>query len=967
MRFYLALRVFLARGVLAAVAAVGSWLLPAGAVGAVEPPVDFNRQIRPLLTNQCFRCHGPDETKVEAGLRLDSHERAVAKLDSGHAAIVPGKPEESALIARITSADDDERMPPKDAGIKLEPAQVELLKRWIAEGANYSQHWSFVPPVAAAAPTGLSNPAWVRNPIDAFVMQRLDREKLSPSPEANRYTLIRRLSLDLTGLPPTIEEVDQFVNDTDPRAYENLVDRLLKSSAYGERWARVWLDLARFADSAGYAQDPPRTIWRYRDWVIDALNANMPFDQFTIEQLAGDMLPNATESQIIATAFHRNTMTNSEGGTDDEEFRTAAIVDRVNTTMEVWMGLTMGCAQCHNHKYDPISQEDYYRFFAILNNTEDADRGDESPTLVTLSAAEVERKETLAKQAAELEAAIAEKAKTLKPQPPARTGDLPTRFIRVELPGKGVFLSLAEVQVFVGEKNVATEGKATQISTAYDGPPQLAIDGNTSGDYFAAKSTTHTDSANDPWWEVDLGSPQVVDRLMIWNRTDGGSGGRLANFRVVLLDEKRQPLWVQTVAASPNPSVEFKPPRTAEAVTAEQLAAIAEYQVSADAPELAADKKKLKQLQDEAAAIKGVSTPIMRELPADRQRKTHIMLRGNSLSKGAEVTPGTPAAFPSLPEGVPPDRLGLAKWLVSPQNPLTARVVVNRHWEQLFGVGLVETLEDFGLQGEPPSHPELLDFLAVHLMNSGWDTKGLVKLIVTSATYRQESKETREMHQRDPKNRLLSHGPRFRVSAEMIRDQALFVAGLLSRKMYGPSVQPPRPNLGLSSAFGGSTDWTTSPGEDKFRRGLYTSWRRTTPYPSMTTFDAPSREFCSIRCIRTNTPLQALVTLNDPVYVEAAQALARRMVLQGGATTEQRAAYGFRLALARSPRPEEAARLVRLFEETRARYAADEAQAMSLATDPLGPLPADMNAVDLATWTVVANVLMNLDEFIARR
>jgi hypothetical protein len=644
-----------------------------------------------------------------------------------------------------------------------------------------------------------------------------------------------------------------------------LVDRLLASPAFGERWARGWLDLARYADSAGYAQDPPRTIWRYSDWVIQAFNSNLPFDQFTIQQLAGDLLDNPDEMQLLATAFHRNTMTNSEGGTDDEEFRNAAIVDRVNTTMQVWMGLTMGCAQCHTHKYDPITQEEYFRIFAIFNNTQDSDKGDERPTLNTLPRSLQIQRDQLQREIEQLEQAVLALDKQ-KVELPERSGPLKTRFVRLELPAPQAFLHVAEVQAFSGERNLARQGKARQSSVDFAGPPQLAIDGNTDGDY-AAKSVIHTSQQDNPWWEVQLSADAALDRVVVWNRTDNGTHSRLSVLRVVLLDAQRQPLWIETVKVPPNPSRAFTIPREFAQVQPATRGALASYLTQGggrQTPEQQALEAKKKQL----AALRGVATPIMRELPASQRRQTFLQYRGNFLDKGPEVQPGVPAAFRPLKHNA--DRLGLAHWLVDPQNPLTARVAVNRIWEQLFGTGLVETSEDFGVQGMPPSHPELLDDLAVGFMESGWDVKRLIRRIVTSATYRQSSRVSQEGLERDPANRLLARGPRFRLSAEMIRDQALSVGGLLSRRMLGPSVQPPRPVLGLRAAFGGSTDWNTSPGQDKFRRGLYTSWRRTTPYPSMTTFDAPSREFCTVRRIRTNTPLQALVTLNDPVYFEAA-------------------------------------------------------------------------------------------------
>jgi len=765
--------------------------------------VSFSRDIKGLLSNRCIRCHGPDGADRHGGgpdgLRLDTFEGATANLD-GRRAIVPGKPDQSGIIARITASDPAVVMPPPETGPPLTPRQIDLLRRWIATGAAYEPHWAYVPPRRPAVPA-VKNAPWPRNDIDRFILARLEAEGLAPQPEADRVTLARRLSLDLTGLPPTPEAVDAFVADRSPDAVEKLVAGLLAHDGFGEHMARQWLDLARYADSCGYAEDNPRTIWGWRDWVIRAYDANMPFDQFTIRQLAGDLLPNATIDDRIATAFHRNTPTNDEGGTDDEEFRTVAVIDRVNTTFSVWMGTTMACAQCHDHKYDPLSQREYFQVLAVLNNTADSDKRGDAPTLLPFDPVAAER-QSLRSQIVEIEKNIPHFR-----QPQAKDGREPPEF----QPARRIF------------------------------------------------------------------------------------------------DDLRQ----RFAALPPLDSV-----------------------------------------------------PVMQELPAGKRRTTHIHVRGNWRNLGDAVAEGVPAIFNPAPAvgGDRFDRLTLARWIVDPRNPLTARVVVNRLWERVFGIGLVSTSEEFGSQGELPSHPELLDWLATELVAREWDTKAILRLIVTSAAYRQTSKCPPDVVARDPENRLVSCGPRVRLPAEVIRDQALAASGLLSPKKGGPSVRPPQPAFGLGAAFGGSIDWKTSEGEDRYRRAIYTSWKRSNPYPSMAVFDAPAREVCTIRRPRTNTPLQALVTLNDPVYVEAAQALARRMVNEGGEAAATQAARGFRLVLARGPNPQESERLVRLHAEAAADYAANLEAARKMATDPLGPAPAGTDVADLAAWTVVANVILNLDE-----
>jgi mono/diheme cytochrome c family protein len=1144
---------FLHRGALLATVA----LLVAAGPGTPAPgdsPVDFNRDVRPILANHCLLCHGPDAKNRKGDLRLDRREGALADR-GGYAAVVPGKPDKSELFRRVSSKDSDEVMPPSKTGKKLTKVQVDLLRRWIAEGAEYAPHWSFVKPARPALPA-VSDPKWPRNEIDRFLLSRLEKEGLKPSPQADPYALVRRVTLDLTGLPPALEDVDRFVKDADPAAYENLVDRLLKSPGFGERWAKVWLDLARYADSQGYAEDRPRTIWLYRDWVIRALNDNLPYDRFTLEQLAGDLLPNPTELQLQATAFHRNTLTNTEGGTDDEEFRNAAIVDRVNTTLQVWMGLTVNCAQCHDHKYDPITQEEFYRLFAFLNQTEDNDAADDRPFLSIYTEEQKRQKKRweddiarleaeLKKDSPELDAArkrweealagtvawsvlrpaeakssgpgpirtaddgsvVAEggpgaETYTLRALPQARSvtalrleslgpGRGPdggfilsrlslslapsdargpeARFVRVELPGKQKMLHVAEVQVLSGGENAALKGKASQSSTDFGGEAKRAIDGNTNGDYFAANSVTHTAVEENPWWEVDLGKALPVDRVVLWNRTDGGNEimARIKGFRIKLLDEARKPVQERKVDTVPSPkeewridgvrevafravhaprgyganyllansnpakngwSVDPKAGKEHEVLVAlekplsfpagsallfrlehgsgaplgrfrlsvtDDAAAAAGIELPDDvrailakpaagrskdegarvaayhrtvAPELAPTRDGLASVRKQLEALKPSATvPVLRELAEGRRRKTHVQERGNFLVKGKEVSEGVPSILPPLPEGAPRNRLGLALWLVHPDNPLTARVAVNRTWEQIFGQGLVTTSEDWGVRGELPTHPELLDWLATEFVRLNWDVKALIRLLVTSAAYRQSSAVTPAMVAKDPSNRLLGRGPRVRLPAEDVRDQALAAAGLLSSRVGGPSVYPYRPKMGLNAAFSSSLDWETSKGEDRFRRALYTFWRRSIPYPSMATFDAPDRNVCTIRRVATNTPLQALVTLNDPVYVEAAQGLARKIAAEGGAGARERAAYGFRRCLARPPREAEIARLVALYEEARARYLQDPAKAKAMATDPLGPAPEGADLADLAAWTVVSNVLLNLDELFLKR
>ena len=1126
--------------------------------------VDFSLQIRPILSANCYHCHGQDEHSRKAKLRLDVRTEAVAVRDKQVIPIKPGEAAGSAVMTRIQSQDAEEIMPPPKHGPPLKPAEIELLRQWISEGAEYADHWAFTKPQRPAVPASAT--PWGHQPWDAFILEKLTAHGLQPSAEADRNTLARRVALDLTGLPPEPALLEAFLADTATDAYEKYVDALLAAPAYGERWARMWMDLARYADSAGYGSDPLRlNIWPFRDWVINAFNHNLPYDQFSRMQLAGDLLPGLKDEDRVATAFHRNTMTNTEGGTDDEEWRVAAVKDRTHVTMQVWMGLTMGCAQCHSHKFDPISQKEFYSAFAIFNQTADRDLGDEAPTLPIPNPAEQARQQQMQNELAALEAQYngstpeldaefatwEEKVRTEVPWQVLEVGNFevpagsalwerqtdasvvvrsgmaaksdyvvkcttplrgitalrlealpddslpscgpghaangnavlseiqvtatpskPTvtkaRFVRVEAPGKGRFLHLAEVEVMSGGVNVARSGKASQISTDYGGEASRAIDGNRDGNY-PANSTSHTAATDNPWWEVDLGQELPVDEIIISNRTDGGSASRLPPWKVTVLDPQHQVVWNKDFTETPqtgfvikvsdqrrslalgnatatfsqmnwevtraldgdlktgwafspqtgarqaavfeiaqpvdfgedNPIVlEFSlqqqygeehtlgrfrlsatnlpPPVLALSPTVRDVLAKARTDRSAaelqmlrelfrpSSKILTALAATIEQKKKALAEIPPVRVPVMQELAANQQRETHLLIKGNFLDPGEPVTPTVPAAFGAWPEGAPLNRLGLVDWIFSADNPLTARVAVNRFWAQLFGTGLVQTEEDFGTQGTLPSHSELLDWLAVDFREKGWDIKALLKMLVTSATYRQSSAVSPTIQEKDAAGRLLSHYPRRRLDADQVRDQALAVSGLLSHKLGGPSVYPPQPDGLWKAAFNGERTYATSQGEDRYRRGLYTIWRRSVPYPSMATFDAPSRETCTVRRVPTNTPLQALVTLNDPVYFEAAQSFARRILTQGGADVVSKLHFACRMALARDAKPEELTALQKLLDAEIATYKADPAKAQALATDPLGPLPAGLEPATTAAWTVLSNVILNLDGFLMK-
>ncbi|MBI1368216.1 MAG: DUF1549 domain-containing protein [Planctomycetes bacterium] len=895
-----------------------------------------------------------------------------------------------------------------------------------AFAADALKHWSFIAPQRLDPPV-VKHTDWPRNAIDRFVLAKLEAAGLSPEPEADRTTLIRRVSLDLIGLPPTPAEVDAFVSDRSPEAYEKVVDRLLASPRYGEHWASMWLDLARYADSKGYEKDNHRDIWRYRDWVIEAYNVDMPYDEFTLEQVAGDLVPGATTDQLIATAFNRNTMTNDEGGTDDEEFRVAAVKDRVDTTVQVWMGLTMGCAKCHSHKYDPITQTEYYGFYAFFNQTEDSDKPDDRPRIPTPS---IEQTQRLAALTAQI-AAIQKERDTITPDfVAARTA------WEKQIAGPAKWLTLAPMQAVSagGAKlTVQDDGSilaagtlpdtdtytitaslpgskltAVRIETLTDpslprgGPGRSAADPNFvineltlvlregGADKPIKLAKGRADFEQDNWpiggaidgvdktgWAVSPQKGQPHAAMFELAQPIDVTAGATLTFTIRQLYGHGLVLGHVRLSAS---SADVKTLAPSLGVDVAQLAAIdmdkrtTEQQAMLDDafravyPATKTLTERLTALQKEAdeAGKAATTMPIMRELPDNQQRKTFIQVRGNFLDHGDEVHATIPAAFGPLPKGAPANRLGVAQWFVDPANPLTARVAVNRLWARLFGMGIVETEEDFGTQGTPPSDQPLLDFMAIEFRDTlGWSRKRMLKEMVMSAAYRQSSKLTPAKLEADPRNVLISRGPRFRLTAEQVRDQALAASGLLSAKMYGPPVMPPQPP-GVWKAIYSGAQWQTPDNEDRYRRALYTYWRRTSPYPSMLNFDAGSREVCQMRRIRTNTPLAALVTLNDEVYLEAAGALARKMIAEGGPEVGSRLSIGYRRLLARAPRAEELAALRELIDQVTRHFADDPSVAAALIESAHTAAQNGESPIELATWTTAANVIMNLDETVIK-
>jgi hypothetical protein len=1022
----------------------------AAAPSARADDVVFNRDIRPILSDNCFECHGPDKGNRKAKLRLDTEAGAL-----GSGVIVPGDPVGSEVMKRILAAETSRRMPPAKTGKRLTPQQADLIRRWIAQGARWQKHWSLIPPERPTLPA-VKDSAWPRNPIDTFILARLEKAGLWPSAEADRATLLRRVTLDLTGLPPTPAELDAFLADKAPHAYEKVVERLLASPRYGERQAARWLDAARYADTNGYQTDGERIMWRWRDWVIEAYNANMPYDQFTVEQIAGDLLPGATLDQKIATGFNRNHRQNSEGGVIPEEFAVEYVVDRVDTTSTVWLGLTAGCARCHDHKYDPISQKEFYRLFAYFNNVPERGKAikyGNSPPMIR--APTRDQRAQLRRLDAEL--AAAEKAYTaLGPRldalqsawekslpatvaipwtltdglvahfaldgQPANTCGKAGRFrdgTPAYVPGRFGHAAAFDGRRYLDAGDVADFGFFDKFScsawirpTGKEGGTILSrmadVDRGEGYSLVLEAGQVHVNLIKR--WLDDAIRVRTVRRLepgrwhhvlMTYDGTRLASGlkiyidGRLEPLRVDLDDinqsfKTTEPLRIGAgngpgkrfhglidearvfnVALSADDAALVACPQTvneiaplpAERRDRGQAHKLRSYYLAQAAPmDVAQAHRKVVRLRSERVRfIESIpTTMVMQEMPTPRP--THVLVRGEYDKKGERVLPGVPANLPPLPKGVPNNRLGLARWLVDPTNPLTARVAVNRAWQAYFGTGLVRTVEDLGSQGEWPSHPELLDWLATEFVRSGWDLKALHRLIVTSATYRQSSRVTKALRERDPDNRLLARGPRVRLDAGAVRDQALAVSGLLVERLGGPSVKPYQPP-GLWEDLSGEK-YEQDRGNKLWRRSLYTFWKRTIAPPAMITFDAAGREACVVRQSRTNTPLQALNLLNDVTYLEAARKLAERMMTEGGATSAERLCYAFRRVTARPPLPDELKLLCAGFERHLGHYRQDRPEALQLLRSGEASRNNKLEVAELAAYTAMANLMLNLDEAI---
>ena len=913
----------------------------------------FNRDIRPILSNKCFFCHGPDEKKREADLRLDTREGATADHD-GFFAIVPGKPEDSEILIRIAHDQGDDIMPPPESKKgRLTEAEISLIERWIQQGATYQDHWSFEPLSTTTPPAD-----WIENPIDYYINATLAQLKIQPSPLADRSTLIRRVSLDLTGLLPTPEQTASFIADKRPDAYERLVDELLSSPHYGERWGRHWLDQARYADSHGYAVDGERQMWPYRDWVIKALNDDLPFDQFTIEQLAGDLLPNRTKSQLIASAFHRNTLINQEGGTDREQFRVESVIDRVNTTGAVWLGLTVGCAQCHTHKFDPITHREYYELFAFFNSTEDANNtgptvdveqfeilnNSPAPRLVDqpnqpTRAVEWQQVKNLSSQTKSGTRLKKLKDHSLLLELPAQPKDSYTLSFRSNLEQVAAFRLRTLPDQSLPNRGPGTAGNGnfvlTNVTASLEGKPiriKAAFADHEQAGYPAA-ATIDQDSKSG--WAINVAPGQKTKMN--------------AEHEIILIFE--------------NPVI----PKGKEFIIKLDHQLHDDYHIGRFAIDIAQNTPPIPKAKDPRhLQPRKAKLMVMKEL--SKPRPTYLLTRGDFTRPDQTTGELTPGVFskvqPALSDSHKrPSRLELAKWLIDPENPLTPRVTVNRIWMRYFGRGLVETEEDFGTQGSPPTHPELLDYLGRRFINQGWSMKKIHRLIVTSHTYQRSSQSRPDLAEIDPRNLYLARQSRLRLDAEILRDAALCSSGLLTRNIGGPSVFPPQPE-GIYAFTQNRKSWNTSIGPDRYRRAMYTFFYRSAPYPLLSTFDAPDFQTVCTHRVRSNTPLQALTVANDPAFLEIAQALAARLIQESPKGLAEKINHAFELTLCRLPNQQELSLLSNYARQQEDDFSKDQINALALLNDQLRSLETSPSSA--AALVCVARVLLNTDNFITR-
>ncbi|MGH9628090.1 MAG: DUF1553 domain-containing protein [Bryobacteraceae bacterium] len=1019
--------------------------------------IDFSRDVQPILSDKCYHCHGPDATAKKIPLRLDIESSAKADL-GGRRAIVEGDAAASELVRRITAEKKAVRMPPAYSGLTLKQEEIDTLRAWIEQGAQWQQHWSFLPPKRHPLPA-VKATWWPRNAIDHFILDRLEREGLTPSQEASRETLLRRVTLDLTGVPPSPAELDAFLEDKSPKAYEKVVDRLLASPRYGERMAALWLDAARYADTNGYQYDGERVMWRWRDWVIESFNRNQPYDQFILEQIAGDMLPDATLEQKIATGFNRNHRANTEDGIIPEEYAVEYVVDRVETASTVFLGLTLGCARCHNHKYDPFTQKEFYQMFAYFNNVPELGRAmkyGNSPPLVPAPTREQQKAlEDIERRARGVEDVLRSKMAGLgqaqKEWERGLANDAPKFWApSIGLQSMSQFENADEAKPSDG--NVSFAPGRMGRAASFDGKAYLDA-GDTGGfdiqDPFTLSAWIYSDTIPDGtvisrmadkqkgkgygiyankgrvhvhltnvwaddairleteeilqarrWHHVAVtytgariaaGVRVYVDGKLAKYKVEldtlyrpfrnagkpfkepfriGGGGGPERRFRGLIDDVRvygrvldQQDISALALGESLNAAAN-KPAGQRSAIEKLHLRS---YFLENTAPD------EIRQMMKDLAALVLEKEKLERSFPTvmvmkerEQPRDTFLLVRGAYDARGEKVQPGVPAVLPALPEEAPDNRLGLARWLTDPRNPLPARVAVNRFWQMYFGTGIVKTTEDFGMQGEAPTHPELLDWLATEFVETGWDVKATQKLIVMSATYRQSSKVTPELEQRDPENRLLARSARFRLPAEMVRDQALFAAGLLAEKLGGPSVMPYQPDGLWKELSMQDTEYVQSKGEDLYRRSLYTFWKRTVAPPMLANFDSAMRESCTVRESRTNTPLQALNLMNDVTFLEAARFIGQRMLKEGGADGASRLRYGFRLVTARAPSEEEEQVLRDSLQYHLDYFAGKEADAKTFLSQGESPSDPALNPRDLAAYASVASLLLNLDETVTK-